>query len=83
MTITNYNPSVDENENPVTPPSLDINAPNTTVTLNSKWDEVNATVSENTLIVNTTAHINKLSCNNKVLVKVAAQDRIANEVFGK
>lgn len=76
LTITNYNKAVDENEDPLTPPSLVIDAEDTTVTLNSKWDEVNAVVSPDTLIVNGSAHINKLTCAQKVLVKVSKASMI-------
>ena len=76
LTITNYNAAVDENDNPLTPPSLVIDAEDTTVTLNSKWDEVNAVVSPDTLIVNGSAHINKLTCAQKVLVKVSKASMI-------
>ena len=76
LTITNYNKAVDENDNPLTPPSLVIDAEDTTVTLNSKWDEVNAVVSPDTLIVNGSAHINKLTCAQKVLVKVSKASMI-------
>lgn len=37
-----------------------IYAPNATVTMNGKYDEVTATVSENTLILNSSFHANKL-----------------------
>ena len=76
LTITNYNTAVDENENPITPPSLMIDAEESTVTLNSKWDEVEAVVSPNTLYVNGSAHINKLTCAQKVIVKVSKQSKI-------
>ena len=76
LTITNYNKAVDGDDNPITPPSLVIDAEDTTVTLNSKWDEVNAVVSPDTLIVNGSAHINKLTCAQKVLVKVSKASMI-------
>lgn len=76
LTITNYNAAVDENDNPVTPPSLIIDAEDSTVTLNSKWDNVTATVSPETLIVNGSAHINKLTCSQKVIVKVSKASKI-------
>ena len=76
LTITNYNAAVDENDNPVTPPSLIIDAEDSTVTLNSKWDNVVATVSPETLIVNGSAHINKLTCSQKVIVKVSKASKI-------
>ena len=80
LTITNYNAAVDENDSPLTPPSLVIDAEDTTVTLNSKWDEVNAVVSPDTLIVNGSAHINKLTCAQKVLVKVSKASMIDNVI---
>jgi len=42
-------------------PDLKLDAENATVTLNSKWDEVEAAVSENTLKINGKGHINKLT----------------------
>ena len=40
---------------------LNIMAPNASVTMNGKYDEVTATVSENTLILNSSFHANKLT----------------------
>ena len=55
-------------------PNLNINAENATVTLNNKWNQVEASVSENTLIVNGFGHINKLVVNKgNVLVNVPRQ----------
>lgn len=76
LTITNYNKAVDENDEPLTPPSLMINAEETSVTLNSKWDVVEAVVSPNTLFVNGSAHINKLICAQRVEVKVSKASKI-------
>lgn len=76
LTITNYNTAVDENDEPLTPPSLMINAEETSVTLNSKWDVVEAVVSPNTLFVNGSAHINKLICAQRVEVKVSKASKI-------
>lgn len=64
-------------------PSLNINAENATVTLNNKWNEIEATVSENTLIVNGFGHINKLTVQKgNVIVNVPRQSDIAG-VIGK
>ena len=62
-------------------PSLNIDAENATVTLNNKWNEVEASVSENTLIVNGFGHINKLNISKgNVLVTVPRQSDIANVI---
>ena len=62
-------------------PSLNIDAENATVTLNNKWNEVEASVSENTLIVNGFGHVNKLTVNKgNVLVTVPRQSDIANVI---
>ena len=62
-------------------PSLTINAENATVTLNNKWNEVEASVSENTLIVNGFGHINKLTVNKgNVIVNVPRQSDIAGVI---
>ena len=62
-------------------PSLNINAENATVTLNNKWNEIEATVSENTLIVNGFGHINKLNVQKgNVIVNVPRQSDIANVI---
>lgn len=62
-------------------PNLTINAENATVTLNNKWNEVEASVSENTLIVNGFGHINKLVVNKgNVIVNVPRQSDIANVI---
>lgn len=55
-------------------PSLNLDAENATVTLNSKWNEVEAAVSENTLYVNGKGHINKL-----IMVKGNAIVNVARE----
>ena len=52
--ITVYNRNGEENL-----PNLNLDAENATVTLNSKWNEVEAAVSENTLFIK--GHINKLT----------------------
>ena len=62
-------------------PNLTINAENATVTLNNKWNEVEASVSENTLIVNGFGHINKLVVNKgNVIVNVPRQSDIAGVI---
>ena len=62
-------------------PNLNINAENATVTLNNKWNEVEASVSENTLIVNGFGHINKLTVNKgNVIVNVPRQSDIAGVI---
>lgn len=62
-------------------PSLNIDAENATVTLNNKWNEVEASVSENTLIVNGFGHVNKLDVKKgNVLVTVPRQSDIANVI---
>ena len=62
-------------------PNLTINAENATVTLNNKWNEVEASVSENTLIVNGFGHINKLVVNKgNVIVNVPRESDIANVI---
>jgi hypothetical protein len=62
-------------------PSLNINAENATVTLNNKWNEIEATVSENTLIVNGFGHINKLTVQKgNVIVNVPRQSDIAGVI---
>ena len=74
ITITNKNG--EENL-----PNLNIDAENATVTLNSKWDEVEASVSENTLIINGFGHINKLMLNKgNAVVNVPRLSDIANVV---
>ena len=74
LTITNKNG--EENL-----PNLNIDAENATVTLNSKWDEVEAAVSENTLIINGAGHINKLTLTKgNAIVNVPRQSDIANVV---
>lgn len=55
-------------------PDLNLDAENATVTLNSKWNEVEAAVSENTLYVNGKGHINKL-----IMVKGNAIVNVARE----
>lgn len=62
-------------------PNLTVNAENATVTLNNKWNEVEASVSENTLIVNGFGHINKLVVNKgNVIVNVPRQSDIAGVI---
>lgn len=62
-------------------PNLVVDAENATVTLNNKWNEVEATVSDDTLIVNGFGHINKLTVNKgNVIVNVPRQSDIANVI---
>ena len=62
-------------------PSLNLDAQNATVTLNGKWDEVEAAVSENTLVINGSAHINNLVVSKgNVLVNVPRMSDIANVI---
>ena len=62
-------------------PNLNIDAENATVTLNNKWNEVEASVSENTLIVNGFGHISKLVVNKgNVIVNVPRQSDIAGVI---
>ena len=62
-------------------PNLNIDAQNATVTLNSKWDEVEASVSENTLIINGFGHINKLMLNKgNAIVNVPRESDILNVI---
>ena len=62
-------------------PNLNVDAENATVTLNNKWNEVEASVSENTLIVNGFGHINKLTVNKgNVIVNVPRQSDIAGVI---
>ena len=74
--ISVYNKNGEENL-----PSLSLDAENATVTLNSKWDEVEASVSENTLYVNGKGHINKLTMlKGNAVVNVPREADIANVV---
>lgn len=74
--ISVYNKNGEENL-----PSLNLDAENATVTLNSKWDEVEASVSENTLYVNGKGHINKLTLlKGNAIVNVPREAEIANVV---
>lgn len=62
-------------------PSLNIDAENATVTLNNKWNEVEASVSDNTLIVNGFGHIKSLKANKgNVIVNVPRQSDIASVI---
>lgn len=62
-------------------PNLNLDAENATVTLNSKWNEVEAAVSENTLYVNGKGHINKLTmAKGNAIVNVPRESDIANVV---
>jgi len=59
-----------------TAPNVNINTPKATVTVNGSWNDMNATVASQTLIVNKAAHINNLTCNNNVVVNVLTPERI-------
>lgn len=74
LTITNKNG--EENL-----PNLNIDAENSTVTLNSQWGEIEASVSDNTLYINATAHVGKLMLNKgNAIVKVPRQSDIESIV---
>lgn len=74
--ITVYNRNGEENL-----PNLNLDAENATVTLNSKWNEVEAAVSENTLYVNGNCHINKLiMAKGNAIVNVPREADIENVV---
>lgn len=68
------------NKNTENVPSLTIHAPNSTVTLSNSWDVVDAIVSDDTLIINSTAHINKLSSTGHVVVKVPKAEMISDVI---
>lgn len=62
-------------------PSLNIDTPNATVTLNGDFNEVTAKVSENTLIIKKSAHINKLNViKGNVTVEVPRMTDINNVI---
>ena len=72
--ISVYNKNGEENL-----PSLNLDAKNATVTLSSKWNEVEASVSENTLFIK--GHINKLTMvKGNAIVNVPRKADIANVV---
>ena len=72
--ISVYNKNGEENL-----PSLNLDAENATVTLSSKWNEVEASVSENTLFIK--GHINKLTMvKGNAIVNVPRKADIANVV---
>lgn len=72
--ISVYNKNGEENL-----PSLNLDAKNATVTLSSKWNEVEASVSENTLFIK--GHINKLTMlKGNAIVNVPREAEIANVV---
>ena len=75
ITLTNKNAEGEE-------VSITLNAPNSTVTLSGgKWVAIEATVSDNTLIISNTAHITNLSVKKgNVIVKVARQADIKSVV---
>ena len=72
--ISVYNRNGEENL-----PSLNLDAENATVTLSSKWNEVEASVSENTLFIK--GHINKLTMlKGNAIANVPRRADIANVV---
>ena len=72
--ISVYNKNGEENL-----PSLNLDAENATVTLSSKWNEVEASVSENTLFIK--GHINKLTMvKGNAIVNVPRKADITNVV---
>ena len=72
--ITVYNRNGEENL-----PSLNLDAKNATVTLGNKWNEVEASVSDNTLFIK--GHINKLTMlKGNAIVNVPRKADIANVV---
>jgi len=74
--ISVYNRNGEENL-----PSLNLDAKNATVTLSSKWNEVEAAVSDNTLYINGSSHINKLTMlKGNAIVNVPREAEIANVV---
>lgn len=74
--ISVYNRNGEENL-----PSLNLYAKNATVTLGNKWNEVEAAVSDNTLYINGSSHINKLTMlKGKAIVNVPREAEIANVV---
>lgn len=77
--LTVYNRNGEENL-----PSLNLDAKNATVNLNSKWNEVEAAVSENTLYVSGKGHINKLIMKKgNAIVNVAREADIEKVVAAK
>ena len=74
--ISVYNKNGEENL-----PSLNLDAKNATVTLGNKWNEVEASVSDNTLYINGSSHINKLTIlKGNAIVNVPREAEIANVV---
>jgi len=74
--ISVYNKNGEENL-----PSLNLDAKNATVTLGNKWNEVEAAVSDNTLYINGSCHINKLTMRKgKAIVNVPREAEIADVV---
>ena len=80
LTISNVkNPDQEETE-----PSIEIMAPNASVIANGKYDEVVATVSENTLTLNTSFHANKLTVlKGNVVINGLDIDDFCNEFVGE
>lgn len=77
--ITVYNKNGEENL-----PNLNLDAKNATVTINNKWNEVEAAVSDNTLYINGNCHISKLiMVKGNAVVNVPREADIANIVADK
>ena len=77
--ITVYNKNGEENL-----PNLNLDAKNATVTINNKWNEVEAAVSDNTLYINGNCRINKLiMVKGNAVVNVPREADIANVVADK
>ena len=75
MTVANYN---NENAN------VNIYAPNSTVTVNGKYNEVEATVSDETLVLRYSFHTNKLKVNKgKVIYQGTDENDFYNELIGE
>jgi len=75
MTVSNYN---NEDAN------VDIYAPNSTVTVNGKYNEVEATVSDETLVLRYSFHTNTLKVNKgKVIYQGTDQNDFFNELIGE
>lgn len=77
--ITVYNKNGEENL-----PNLNLDAKNATVTINNKWNEVEAAVSDSTLYINGNCHISKLiMVKGNAVVNVPREADIANVVADK
>lgn len=77
--ITVYNKNGEESL-----PNLNLDAKNATVTINNKWNEVEAAVSDSTLYINGNCHISKLiMVKGNAVVNVPREADIANIVADK